>query len=100
MKKLPWIAIGNDHVAKAGNFVFRLHKYRVGVYGMGTAYSLQSRTLESSKFEFLGYAFWIKQDGGYGTAKDDSVGGKIWENENDIFIEATKILDQLSFLED
>ena len=94
-----WKQINFDWVFSSDDFVFRLHRQKIGIYGMGVAYVLQVRKRTETKFEHVGYSFWIKSDGGHESYKENSVYGELWECIKAIQIKSIQILLDLCYLE-
>jgi len=96
---LKWEEVDKDFVCIYEDFIFRLQMTQVGIYGSGSCYSLQCRKKNESKFNYLGYSFWTKDDGSsYNNLQHKSVDNKLWEDNSSIILRTNQILERLGFL--
>lgn len=91
MSKLSWKKCNNDYISSSGDFVFKLTYQDIGLYSSGKCYSLQTRKLDESKFEYLHYAFVVQTDGHH-VEKRHGVGDKLWTDVDEIITETENIL--------
>lgn len=95
---LKWEPAGQDYTARTKDFIFLLHSTDIGVYGMGRAFSLRVRKPVESGFTKMGYAFYMKTDGGYDSYKKNSVDGRLWTDPNSVTRRAEQILKNLGYV--
>jgi len=94
MAKLKWNSVHpNVYTSKHKNFIFKLEKGDVGVYGMGGCFRLSVRKSNETKFTHI-KAFWTSSDGGYNTYQKEgkSVDNKLWDDIKEIQIKSEEIL--------
>lgn len=91
---LAWEKVCDDYVAIGGNFVFRLHQVKMGVYGIGRALTLQVRRRDETEYKNLGYSFCTQDDNHsmYKECVDAQIFKAITKNGTGLLGRAEKIL--------
>lgn len=91
---LNWEKVDEDYVAIDGNFVFRLHHSKMGVYAIGSGLTLQVRRRDESEYKSLGYSFCTLDDNHnlYTGCLDSMIWKTIAKNGTGLLGRAEKIL--------